>query len=81
MNDLTIFDRVPVEELIKEQTDSTSDKESTHSLSDKGDDFLSDEEVKNNYSFLKTFKKSKKSKKHKVRPPPPAVKEEKYISD
>lgn len=55
-----------------------SDKESVKS--DKEDSFYTEEEVKNKYSFLETFKKTRKNKIKKVTETLPLV-EEKYHSD
>lgn len=84
--DYSIFEKVPVQELINNDplySDPDTEK------SDKDDDqFLSDEEYTNKYCFLDSFKKRKKTKRVSVKkskvskkPPPPVVKEEVYDSD
>ena len=82
--DYSIFEKVPVQELINNDTlysDPDTEK------SDKEDEqFLSDEEFTNKYCFLDSFKNRKKDKKvtkkvQSKKPPPPVVKEEVYDSD
>lgn len=82
--DYSIFEKVPVQELINNDTlysDPDTEK------SDKEDEqFLSDEEYTNKYCFLESFKNRKKYKKciKKVQAKissPPVVKKEVYDSD
>ena len=73
--DYSIFEKVSLQELINNDdviSDTDTDK------SDKDENYLSDEEFKNNYTFLESFKKSNKNKVKKkyVKSPPEPVKEE-----
>lgn len=83
--DLSIFERVPVQDLIQmdnncNECSDSSDKDSVQS--DKND-YLSDEEVKNKYTFLATFKKRRGGHKRKSKHPPRplCVKEDVYQSE
>jgi hypothetical protein len=79
-NDYSIFEKVPLQEIINnDELYSDADTEK----SDKEDNYLSDEEFKNKYTFLESFKKSKRSKlkKNVKHSPPEPVKEEIVESD
>ena len=76
-NDYSVFEKIPLQDIINsDELYSDTDTEK----SDKEENYLSDEEFKNNYTFLESFKKEKrqhiKIKKHVKNPPPEPVKEE-----
>ena len=79
--DFSIFEKIPLQEIISNDvlySDPDTEK------SDKEDEqYLSDEEYKNKYTFLDSFKKPKVKKKVKktLTKPPPLIKEEAYNSD
>uniref|UniRef100_A0A6C0F7G3 Uncharacterized protein n=1 Tax=viral metagenome TaxID=1070528 RepID=A0A6C0F7G3_9ZZZZ len=79
--DYKLFESIPLQELIN---DTKSDNESTN-MSDKesikSEDHLSEEEYKNNYSFLDSFKKKKKRKNISKTCKPIILVEETYVSD
>ena len=74
--DYKLFESVPIQDLINENDVCLSDKESI-----KSEEHLSDEEYKNNYSFLENFKKKKIRNKKKSKLIPKPLVEETYISD
>ena len=82
--DYSMLENVPISELIAQdgaksdqETPNTSDVDSV-----KSEDNLSDEEFKNHYSFLESFKKKRsKHRKHPKKIPQPPLMEEKYTSD
>ena len=82
-NDYSIFEKIPLQEIINnEEFYSDTDTEK----SEKEENYLSDEEFKNNYTFLESFKKTKKksnkhTKKKDSKPPPEPVKEEIFESE
>lgn len=76
--DSSIIQELIIQEGEKFDTES-SDKESVKS--DKEDSLLAEEEVKNNYSFLESFKKTRKKKIKKTTKPSLPLVEEKYNSD
>ena len=86
MNDWNLLERVPIQQLIDDEYKSDNDTErSSDNESVKSEEFLSDEEVKNNYSFLESFKKRKtkkngKKKQVKLKQIPYVVKED-YSSE
>ena len=76
-NDYSVFEKIPLQDIINsDELYSDTDTEK----SDKEENYLSDEEFKNNYTFLESFKKEKrkpiKIKKQLKNPPPEPVKEE-----
>ena len=76
-HDYSIFEKVPLQEILNnEETYSDTDTEK----SEQEENYLSDEELKNNYTFLESFKKSRKKKKEIKKkgknPPPEPVKED-----
>ena len=81
-NDYSIFEKVSLQEIINND-DLYSDADTEKS--DKEEIYLSDEEFKNNYTFLESFRKPMKKNikiKKKSKPPPPEpVKEEIEESD
>ena len=81
-HDYSIFEKIQLQDIINnEELYSDTDTEK----SEKEENYLSDEEFKNNYTFLESFKKSKnmtkKKKKKDSKPPPIPVKEEIYESE
>lgn len=84
--DYDIFARISYNELIhheKLSSDTETDKSDKESVKSENENYFSDEEIKNNYSFLENFKKPQRKKLNKKKlskPGPPIVKEE-YIPD
>ena len=75
--DYSIFEKNSLQDIINsDELYSVADTEK----SDKDENYLSDEEFKNNYTFLESFKKEKRThikvKKHVKNHPPEPVKEE-----
>ena len=75
--DPSIFDKIPITELLNDQTNNESD---TSSETNEFDDDILHEELKNNYSFLKrnkcppTHKQPRRAVKKSLKPEP-------YISE
>ena len=85
--DYDIFARISYNELIHQEkisnSDTETDKSDKESVKSDNDQYFSDEEAKNNYSFLENFKKPqrKKMNKRKQSKSVPLIVMEEYIPD
>ena len=82
--DYSIFERISINELIQSESkcNDCSDSSDHESVKSDKNDYLSDEEVKNKYSFLISFKKRRpKRTKKQSKPVVVCVKEESYQSE